>query len=462
MTTPTDAQLAQIAEKIFVMKDRATTRLPKPITTPTPPLPPPPAPPPPDRDTIIRFKAALDWIGTDPDLKDAGIGVIDFTNDAMHPKIWLHNENKAFRIGSASKIAMMLAAVQLRLDVRKILDLKIISTAAEFDELFRNPKLWKLAKPPQSEMQQIAGAANAPLISKIFDFTKSPVNFFGPDPKLANVEANRKRIVDKLPADGELSWEKVHEFTFAERFWLAGCMSDNVAATACISEIGVPYIKAVLRSYGLADTARGMHLLASGGYAPYPRVTRPPDPAAPRPLTYEEPIAVNDWWLNLRTHSFDDNMSHVPGSAAALAAYMIALMTDAFADPGTGLVAGRDACEDIRNNLADGGSHAILSFLAEGADAPDVAGGVSGVADTTITRQVNKIGILKKSDGAKSGLVCEFVYLETKQDPAPAAPRRVNMKYAVVANGLITSPGVIAARKSEILGAAVHNALLSL
>jgi len=59
-----DAQLKQIADRIFVMRDRATTRLPKP--TPTGPG---------------GFKSALDPLATQADFKDAGIGILDFTVD---------------------------------------------------------------------------------------------------------------------------------------------------------------------------------------------------------------------------------------------------------------------------------------------------------------------------------------------------------------------------------------------
>lgn len=440
MTTLSDAQLGQIADNIFVMGDRAKTRLAKPTTV-----------------GPVGFTSALDPIATQPDFKDAGIGVVDFTQAPAPPNVWLHNGDHPFRIGSASKIAMMLAAVQLRLDVRRILDLKIISTAAEFDELFRNPKLWKKAKPPQTEMQQIAGAGNAPLISKIFDFAKSPVDFLGPDPDGRTNPADQSAIVSKLPADGEMSWAKWTDFTFSERLWLAGCRSDNVAATSCVSEIGVPYIKAVQRSYGLADRPHGMHLLASSGYDKIPRGSTPPTPPPPRQLTHVEPIPVDDFWWDPRTRSFDDTQSWVPGSAAALTAYMIALMTQEFADPGTSLGGGIAACQTIRNNLADDGPNAIESFL--------VNFGVNTVANTTVTRQINKIGILRKEDGAKSPLVCEFVYLETRQNPAPPLPHRAVMKYAVVTTGLIsdtTGAGHNAAEKSAALGAAVHNALLSL
>ena len=114
------------------------------------------------------FKAALDPIATQADFKDAGIGLIDFTNDFLNPDVWVHNPEKPFRIGSASKIGMMLAAVQLRLDVRSVLNLNIITAPADFDSVFGDPKLWRKAKPPQSQMQQIA--ATPPLISKNLRF----------------------------------------------------------------------------------------------------------------------------------------------------------------------------------------------------------------------------------------------------------------------------------------------------
>jgi hypothetical protein len=92
---------------------------------------------------------------------------------------------------------------------------------------------------------------------------------------------------------------------------------------------------------------------------------------------------------------------------------------------------------------------------------------VGNVADTAIKKEVNKIGILKKSDGAKAPILCEFVYLETQQVPKPPAPRRETMKYAVIAVGLIdeldaTPPGTGAVRKAKMLGEAVHKALLAL
>ena len=96
----------------------------------------------------------------------------------MHPAVWLHNENVSWRIGSTSKMAMMLAAVQLRLEVRQIMGLNIISTPKEFDDLYGLTKLWKGSK--VANASQIA--SQPPRVSTIFDFSKKPINFTGPDP----------------------------------------------------------------------------------------------------------------------------------------------------------------------------------------------------------------------------------------------------------------------------------------
>lgn len=436
MTTPTDAQLATIGDQIFVMGARASTRLAKPAASG-------PAP----------FTTALDPIGTQHDFKDAGIAVIDFTRSATSPDVWLHNENASYRIGSAGKIAMMLAAVQLRLDVRKILDLKIISAPAEFDALVANRKLWAKAKAPVAELLPIAG--NPPLISQIFDFTKTPVDFAGPDPDGQTTEPKQKAIMDKL-AGGHLAWASWSALKFSERYWLSGCQSDNIAAATCVSQIGVPYIKAVQRAYGLADTVRGMHLLSTSSYDKIPASATPPAVAPPRGITGPEPLPVLDEWKDSRG-GFTDKRSVVPGSAAALAAYMIGMVTESLVNDGS-LAFGHVGCTTLRNNLADGGTHAIESFLVTG---------VQGVAGTVINKQVNKIGILKKTDGAKAQIVCEFVYLETQQVPKPPAPRREFMKYAVVAVGLIsevdaTPPGHSSSGKAKLLGEAVHKALMGL
>jgi hypothetical protein len=441
MATLSDAQLGQIAERIFVTRDRNTTKLPTPASSGS-----------------ARFKAALDSIALEPDFKDAGIGVIDFTDDASNPDIWLHNPGRPFRIGSASKIAMLLSAVQLRFDVRNILGLNIISSAADLEAVFANRKLWRMAKPPQAQVAPIA--ATPPLISKIFDFGKDPVDFAGSDPNgrrdidLKPVAAVQDAIVDRLPVPAnpsgvpELRWERWRDFTFSERLWMTGCMSDNVAATTCVSQIGQPYIKAVLRSYGLYDASRGMHLFPSYGYGPSAPATSP----GPRPLLPAETIVVKD--VDRATGRLINQRSWVPGSAAALVAYMLALVGNNFAEPGDTLTEHLAACETIQRNLADDGPHAVASNLLRGVKS----------TTTTVNKEFDKIGLLQAPREARVDTFCEFVYVETEEQPAP--PRgRTFMKYAVVGAGLHSGVGAGAHAgddKSVALGALVHKALLTL
>jgi hypothetical protein len=329
-------------------------------------------------------------------------------------------------------------------------------------------------------------ASVPPLISKIFDFTKSPVDFAGPNPD-GRIDAHgqpnlatQNAIVAKLPPTvppgglSELAWDHWSDLSFSERLWLAGNRSDNVAATSCVCEIGLPYIKAVQRAYGLVDNdpKKGMHLFATRGYCVDPPTSaKPPAVAPPRPLSDPpdvDPLEVEDFWRD-NGGRFIDKSSWVPASAAALAAYMIALKNDSLVNDGSWLF-GQTGCTTLRNNLADGGANAIASFFA-GEDRIDhgvhVITGVLAVPGTRINRQINKIGILKKSDGAKAQLICEFVYLETQQVPKPPAPHRELMQYAVAAVGLIseldaTPPGHSSSGKAGLLGAAVHQALLSL
>lgn len=448
--TLSDAKLREIADKLFLLKRPAPAKLPMPINT--------------GPDT---FTSKLAPIGENPLFKKLGIGVVDFTEEGKLPKVWLHNGDRPWRIGSTCKLALHLAAVQLRDDVRQLQNL--ISTADEFDELFRMKKLWNLYRGANKlGIQQIAGKENAPRISTIFDLTKSPVDFIGPFPDAPNADD----IYGRLPVVGHsgsseirhLTWEKVGEFDFSELLWLTGAFSDNVAATAIASEIGLPYIKAVQRAYGLFDPPKGMYLQLSGALSQHDFIKTPvlvdstkSDGAKYRPLTHVEKIAkVTDFMKDSKTGKFTDQYSWEPGSATALTAYMIALMQDKLVDPTSFLFLasdrGRQGCDTIRNNLSTGGSHSIISYLAQGVES------FSTAAD--ITRKITKIGILGIPDGERSGLICEFAYLETKE----IRPPNKQMKFAVLVTGISGPilPGFAdgTAFLCQQLGEQVHLALL--
>ena len=199
-----------------------------------------------------------------------------------------------------------------------------------------------------------------------------------------------------------------------------------------------------------------MHLLTSAEYETIPpKKEKTTDPPLPRKLTDPEMIDVDDRWKT-GPGRYDDKRSWVPGSAAALAAYMIAMINDGLAIPNTPGATGVDACTTIRNNLADGGNHGIPSYLIGNA-----THGIKSLA--TVTRQLNKIGILQQDLGAEMDIISEFLYVETEQHPAPAAGHRNKMQYAIVVAGMRSSdPGLGAIAKAHLLAEKVHSALLKL
>src|SRR6266699_1725526 len=112
----TSAQLKTIASKLFLMRPTADIKLPVPKTTTG------------AGSLSTKLDPIVDPAATDPFFADWGIGVIDFTSDKNNPSIWLHNEGTPWRIGSTGKIAIVLAAAQLRADVRAVQGTNILST----------------------------------------------------------------------------------------------------------------------------------------------------------------------------------------------------------------------------------------------------------------------------------------------------------------------------------------------
>ena len=381
-----------------------------------------------------------DMVNANADMAPIGLGVIDFTKDATKPKVWMQNPDTAWRLASTSKVGLLFAAAQLRVDVQQVMDLKIISTPAEFDALFQDARLWKLSKIDQ--IGQIA--KEPPRISTLFDFSKTPIDFAGPDINNPNIAA----ISSKITSKGGFSEATVPEFAFSELLWMAAAKSDDLAADCCMSEIGVPYLKAVLRKYGLfkEEERKGMRFLLSEGFdakfngeASGLAVNKGAQHY--RPWTgFESAHTVTDKMARI---GFRSNQS---GSPAAMTAYMIALMTNKLAEDSRIFFDGTAGCAMIRNNMSNGKPPTLGSFFANGikGGVPAVnGGGTGGVNDiATITRQIDKTGILNvrsgelKPDGSAGGfLVTEFVYLETKETSGDPRP----MKYGVVALGMQTA-----------------------
>ena len=430
-----DDQWTKLGGKLFLLQPSSTTKLSKTTTT----------------LTGGGLSAKLDFLKTDPQTKDFGIGVVDLTAGPSSPVIWMNNESVAWRAGSTAKIAILLAAVQLRDDVRAAQS--FVPDAADLDELFASAKLWSLGTDPK--LRQIAGKAHAPRISTIFDFSKPQAEFAGPDADSPDETDIAGRLNAATSGGGHLNWPLTTDFDFSERLWLAGARSDNVAATSCISEIGVAYLKAVQRAYGLFDPSNGLKLLLAGPYTGSVGTSVPVSNASStikyRALQDIERNPVRDA-IKSASGAFDDQSSWESTSALALTTYLIALMQEDLVAFGHGLSFGSVGCKTIRANLSPGSANTTRSFIAEG---------VATVAQ--VTKQMTKIGLLGIEDGEPGPLNCEFAYLETKETSAPAKV----MKYGVLVTGIRSknnpdgSPGPEAAAVTRTLGQTIHQALVA-
>lgn len=417
-----DADLQSIAEKLFLLNPPDSSKLSTPIVS---------------DDLATR----LQDIANNQLYQNLGIGVVDFGENftlkedlttvedpsADFPKVWLQNGGVAWRAASTGKLGMLLAAVQLRDDVRQVKDIKPSLNESEFDDLFST--IWK-KKSKDPNIMAINGKNSAPRISTIFDFTKPELDFYGAGTldleKLKDLHNNR-----------DLKWKDMTELTFYERLKLAGTWSDNIAATACISEIGVAYMKAVQLAYGLYD-GKSMHLLLAGGYPGWndknlekTPVTKGKDDKY-RPLNNQEGNHVKDFLKGF------GNESTQPASAAALTAYMIALMQDK--------LAGEDGCKTIIDLLANT-KYGIGDAIISGVDwwTPD-----NYITPRRVREGYYKVGYLDE-EGEK--FRCEFTYLNTFSD------NHININYAVIVTGLTPNMGYNALERGQKLSQDIYLAL---
>jgi len=314
----------------------------------------------------------------------------------------------------------LLAAVQLRDDVRRVLSTGLVSTPAELDELFAT--IW--TRSPLTWVKEVASTTSAPRISTIFDLSLAPIiDFAGADTPHDRAKLSSEALHQK--------WSKEPDLTFWERLWQTGAQSDNVAACTLGSELGMAYVKAVQRAYGLFDPP-GMHMLLASAYGSPPKktpVTRATGAPHYRPVTNKESHPVT----NPLTPS-KSIWSSQGASVAAMTAYLVGLMQNKLVS--TVATTAVFACDVIRACLADEKQDTSTSLIYEG---------VKQVA--TVTKAHTKLGILK-------GLRCELAYIEAS-----------SKKYGVLAMGIVPAK-VGTTRFSQVqqgraLGKAIHEALIA-
>lgn len=270
-----------------------------------------------DPDILAEVGERFDTV-----MKGLGIAVIEFL------EVWdvklgqlrpagaaVYTQGDAdYPLGSLGKVMIMYAAFQLRKDVRDVI--AGVSGIASKADLERELKKWWSTK--DSRWGGFIAEAPMPKLDKIFDLsalaTRRPIEFLGEKigvtvaqtsdpikvnrdfvdydasdkPDAANVAwlKSKGARVDKTFYQGDLEklivalellemmddatmekWNLIVNLDFAERLWMTTLWSDNCCATSCISDIGLPYIQALMRASGF-DNADGRMSLVGIYQAP--------------------------------------------------------------------------------------------------------------------------------------------------------------------------------------------------
>jgi len=335
-----------------------------------------------DTTSASNLAARMAGVASDRRFAGVGIGVIEF--DGPTTRVWMQNESLAFRLASTAKLAILLAAMQLREDVRELVRLHPGQTPDQLSATM----VGLFAASTEPDFRRIG--RHPPRIATIFDLAAATPDFRGKGDALTH---------------GHLSWAQATNVSFWERMTMAGAISDNLAASSLISQIGVPYLKAVQRRMGLYAPASDMCLFLSYGYDGVEGGHRElPVAGTPtfRSLTDMETQTVID--ILVRTNkktkeTYSSTKSTQGGSAAALTAFMLGLVQETLVSA--------EASRDIQAHLTTraGFTNACLTF--------------DGVERRTpVTRGFAKVGIL-------DAIRAEFAYVEAG-----------GKKFAIVATGL--------------------------
>jgi hypothetical protein len=341
-----------------------------------------------DITAVTHLAARMSGIAADSRFAGVGIGVIEF--DGLITRVWMQNESLAFRLASTAKLAILLAAMQLREDVRELVRLHPDQTPAQLSATMAG----LFAASTEPDFRRIG--RHPPRIATIFDLEAATPDFRGKGDARTH---------------SHLTWAQATNVSFWERMTMAGALSDNLAASSLISQIGLPYLKAVQRRMGLYAPARGMCLFLSYGYAGVEDGHRElPAPDAPnfRPLTTKpgtnpetQPVVDILVKINSTTKKpYSSATTTQGGSAAALTAFMLGLVQETLVSA--------EASRDIQAHLTKraGFTNACLTF--------------DGVErHTPVTRGFAKVGILL------GAIRAEFAYVEAG-----------GKKFALVATGL--------------------------
>ena len=155
-----------------------------------------------DTTSASNLAARMAGVASDRRFAGVGIGVIEF--DGPTTRVWMQNESLAFRLASTAKLAILLAAMQLREDVRELVRLHPGQTPDQLSATM----VGLFAASTEPDFRRIG--RHPPRIATIFDLAAATPDFRG--------KGERRDVAnDETGTDGA----EEPGFRFASRFEIA-------------------------------------------------------------------------------------------------------------------------------------------------------------------------------------------------------------------------------------------------
>jgi len=248
-------------------------------------------------------------INQDARFAELDVAIIDFSGSSPRVGMSSRPDNSSF-IASMAKLGIIYAAFQLREDVRNVVRENIKQSSdgnGTFQQLTDADRLNKLKLDLQTfwksnsnhlmrdEIDAATGKKTGKAVAERADigrleyiFTLNTLQDSPPDPNKIDFIGIEQCGLDKLDVipsaavqevisrldsfphgkNSPENWRNVAELDFAARLWMGLAWSDNVAASTCVWDIGLPYIQALLLDSSLFDGSNGLYLVRN--YIPSP------------------------------------------------------------------------------------------------------------------------------------------------------------------------------------------------
>ncbi|PWI17993.1 hypothetical protein DI272_30415 [Streptomyces sp. Act143] len=204
-------------------------------------------------DGKLEARLRLNLNAVSEHLHDGPVAVVNLAGPDSPAFAAIHGSRQTY-VASIAKLAPLLAACQLRADLRRIAAANPPQSSAELFETARQQ--WNCT------------AEHGPQLDDIFwvDFAVSPVAVDFVDAHQDDEALNEldSKLAD--PTTRQEGLERLRLLGFADRLRLMAAWSNNDAATAVIRVLGLPYVAAVVQDCGLYDVGDGGGLWLGAGY----------------------------------------------------------------------------------------------------------------------------------------------------------------------------------------------------